>query len=278
MLLPFEDQVEDILQKAAAGLSLGKRQLAAQTGLALEQVRAALSGDGDDDTLSRLAEAVGLHGPSLIALARGRVQPSPVAFPGLEMVTTPYPVPGYEDMTVNAFLLHRRDSMAAILFDAGAAAEPLLNLLSDRGLHLEAVFLTHAHGDHVQALPDLLKRDPVPPVYVCEKEAFHGAASFIPGRSFEYAGLRIESRLTCGHSAGGITYVIDGMERPVAVVGDALFCCSQGGARSAYAEALDTNRKAIFSLPDETILCPGHGPLTTVAFEKAHNPFYPEFK
>ena len=44
------------------------------------------------------------------------------------------------------------------------------------------------------------------------------------------------------------------------------------------ADALATNRKEIFSLPDNTALCPGHGPLTTVGEEKARNPFYPEFK
>ena len=46
----------------------------------------------------------------------------------------------------------------------------------------------------------------------------------------------------------------------------------------SYVDALRTNRQQIFTLPDETILCPGHGPLTTVADEKLHNPFFPEFK
>jgi glyoxylase-like metal-dependent hydrolase (beta-lactamase superfamily II) len=51
-----------------------------------------------------------------------------------------------------------------------------------------------------------------------------------------------------------------------------------GGGVVSYEDALRTNRKEIFSLPDETILCPGHGPMTTVRGEKAHNPFYPEYK
>ena len=46
----------------------------------------------------------------------------------------------------------------------------------------------------------------------------------------------------------------------------------------SYQDALATNRAELFTLQDETIICPGHGPMTTVGEEKAHNPFYPEFK
>jgi 3-hydroxyisobutyrate dehydrogenase len=51
-----------------------------------------------------------------------------------------------------------------------------------------------------------------------------------------------------------------------------------GGPRTSWEQALSTNRRRIFSLAAHTVICPGHGPLTTVAEEKAHNPFYPEFK
>jgi glyoxylase-like metal-dependent hydrolase (beta-lactamase superfamily II) len=50
-----------------------------------------------------------------------------------------------------------------------------------------------------------------------------------------------------------------------------------GGGLVSYDEALRTNRSSIFTLPDDTIICPGHGPLTTVGEEKLHNPFFPEF-
>ena len=77
---------------------------------------------------------------------------------------------------------------------------------------------------------------------------------------------------------GGLTYVITGLARPVAIVGDALFAGSMGGGVVSYADALETNRREIFTLPDDTVICPGHGPMTSVAEEKHHNPFYPEFK
>jgi glyoxylase-like metal-dependent hydrolase (beta-lactamase superfamily II) len=49
-----------------------------------------------------------------------------------------------------------------------------------------------------------------------------------------------------------------------------------GGGMISYAEALENNRRKILTLPDQTVLCPGHGPLTTVGEEKQHNPFFPE--
>ena len=76
----------------------------------------------------------------------------------------------------------------------------------------------------------------------------------------------------------GITYLIEGMTSPIAVVGDAIFAGSMGGGMVSYTEALQNNREKILTLPDNTVLCPGHGPLTTVGQEKEHNPFYPEFK
>ena len=82
---------------------------------------------------------------------------------------------------------------------------------------------------------------------------------------------------THGHSVGGMTYVIDGLEKPVAVVGDAIFAGSMGGGMISYEDALRTNREKIMTLPNDTILCPGHGPLTTVCEEKQSNPFFPEF-
>ena len=76
----------------------------------------------------------------------------------------------------------------------------------------------------------------------------------------------------------GLTYVIDGMNTHIAVVGDAMFAGSMGGGMVSFSEALKNNREKILTLSDQTVLCPGHGPLTTVGQEKVHNPFFPEFK
>src|SRR4029077_16559458 len=77
-----------------------------------------------------------------------------------------------------------------------------------------------------------------------------------------------------GHSRGGVTYVVSGLPNRIAVVGDSMFASSMGGGGVSYADALRNNREQILTLPDNTILCPGHGPLTTVGEEKKHNPFF----
>ena len=61
-----------------------------------------------------------------------------------------------------------------------------------------------------------------------------------------------------------------------AVVGDSLFAGSMGGGNVSYEDALRNNREKILTLPDETIVCPGHGPLTTVGKEKRENAFFAE--
>ena len=71
-----------------------------------------------------------------------------------------------------------------------------------------------------------------------------------------------------------MTYVVTGLTRPIAIVGDSLFAASMGGGNVSYQDALRNNLEKILTLPDETIICPGHGPMTTVTEEKQHNPFF----
>ncbi len=89
--------------------------------------------------------------------------------------------------------------------------------------------------------------------------------------------LRITNRETPGHADDGITYIIgnwSGDAPAVAIVGDAIFAGSMGGAAQHGALAKQKVREQILALPPDTLICPGHGPLTTVAEEKAHNPFF----
>ena len=127
-------------------------------------------------------------------------------------------------------------------------------------------------------MPKIQAAYPKAEIFIGELEPIPGAKLVRQGQVLSFGGLTLECRLTTGHSVGGITYVISGLERPVAIVGDAIFAGSMGGGKISWADALATNRAQIFTLPDTTVLCPGHGPLTTLAEEKAHNPFYPEFK
>ncbi len=153
----------------------------------------------------------------------------------------------------------------------------MLEFAEGQQLKIESIFITHSHADHIADLRKL-ETATAAGVFIGENERFHGPQQFAPGRIFTLGGLKIETRQTSGHARGGITYVITGLARRLAVVGDALFAASMGGGAVSFEEALRTNRKEIFSLPDDTVICPGHGPLTTVGEQKKHNPFYPEFQ
>ena len=136
------------------------------------------------------------------------------------------------------------------------------------------VLLTHTHPDHIADLTRL-KAATMAEAFVCKLEQINGAMGFEAGRRFTVGRLSVETRQTKGHSAGGITYVVTGLPNRLAIVGDALFAGSMGGGGVSYSDALETNRMSLFTLPDDTIVCPGHGPLTTIGEEKVHNPFFP---
>jgi glyoxylase-like metal-dependent hydrolase (beta-lactamase superfamily II) len=89
--------------------------------------------------------------------------------------------------------------------------------------------------------------------------------------------LRISHRDTPGHAEDGVTYIVGTWPEDaphVAIVGDAIFSGSMGRGNQSWELAKQKVREQILSLPADTLICPGHGPLTTVAQEKAHNPFF----
>ena len=191
---------------------------------------------------------------------------------GLRQFVTPF-----EDFTVNSFLVWDPDSMEAAMFDTGTNVDDAYSLVQALGLNVTQLFLTHTHEDHIQAISKVKRWGKVT-AHTLDKEPAPKAEQFAMGDEFRIGGLKVSTRLTWGHSPAGVTYVVEGLDRPVAIVGDAIFAQSMGGGVVSYQAAIETNRKEILTLEDETILCPGHGPMTSVVEEKKHNPFFPELK
>jgi glyoxylase-like metal-dependent hydrolase (beta-lactamase superfamily II) len=269
MTIPLEDNFADIIGKAQRGLGLSDSVLASRAGLSTEAVQRLRAGHFDAAAARLVAPALGLNGRALEEIGRNAYAPAEIGpFDGLAQFNTPF-----DDMTVNAYLVWDPVAKDAAAFDTGGDCSGILERVQSLGLTLRSIFLTHTHGDHIFDL-DRLRQKSGAPVYVSSREPLDGAESIDAGREFSVGSLRIGSRLTWGHSRGGITWVINGLRRPVAVVGDALFAGSMGGGMASYQDALRTNREEIFSLPDETIVCPGHGPMTTVGEEREHNPFF----
>src|SRR5436189_221300 len=145
--------------------------------------------------------------------------------------------------------------------------------ISDSKLAVKLILLTHAHSDHIADLPRL-REETGGQVFAPAREPVPGAESIEEGKRFRLGKLEIDTRLTWGHSRGGMTYLVTGLGHPIAIVGDSLFAGSMCGGNVSYDDALQNNLGKILTFPDETIICPGNGPMTTVVDEKGHNPFF----
>ena len=270
-MIPLEDSFTDILGKTQRGLMLDDEALSRKAGVTVEELRRARGGTVDDAVLRKLAGALGLGPARLVDSARKAWAPQPVQVAGLAQFNTPF-----EDIMVNSYLAWHPQGREAVAFDTGADCGPMLDYAKANGLQIKLILLTHIHCDHILKLEEL-KAATGAPAKVSALDPTPGAEPFALPQTFKVGRLAIEARLTSGHAKGGITYVLAGLERPVAIVGDALFAGSMGGGLVSFADALANNRKQIFTLPDATVICAGHGPLTTVGEERKHNPFYPEF-
>lgn len=274
MQINIEDSYNDVLRKSAIGQRLGHGALAVRSNLSIKEVRTLLSGNFNEKHLRAVGSVLKLDADKLVSMAKAEWYPEVQQIKGLEFVNTPFPAAVYEGASVNCFIVTVPHTADAILFDTGACLETILNFLAVHQLSLKALFLTHTHRDHVAAYDAIRDATGCALAYAPELEPYKDATAVPAGKVLQFGALSIEARLTNGHSRGGMTYVLSGLEKPVAVVGDSLFCLSQGGTQQGYRAALKNNREQILSLPAETVLCPGHGPMTTVGEELAHNPFF----
>jgi glyoxylase-like metal-dependent hydrolase (beta-lactamase superfamily II) len=198
----------------------------------------------------------------------------------------------FEENTYVARLPGRGD---AVVFDPGLEPELILDLLDAEGLSVAAILNTHGHADHIGGNAALKDRFPRAPLVIGANEAFlltdpeaNLSAAFglpitsppadrtvVEGETVEYAGMPFEVFEIPGHSPGHVVYVLRG--RPVRVFGgDVLFQGSIGRTDfpgGSLERLLSGIRKKLFTLPDDTVVYPGHGPVTTVGHEKRTNPF-----
>jgi len=268
-MIPLEDNFTDVIGKAQRGLGISDSQLAEDARVSSAQVRSLRCGEFDEMAIYRVAPVLGLAGRALCDLASGNWTPPPLDLPSSFAQFNTI----YGDMTVNSYLVWDPTTKRGIAFDTGGDCSEMLARIKTEQLQIDAILLTHSHADHIAALSELRQAVPVP-VYIGERESVPGAEAIPEGKKFSIDALEVETLLTWGHSEGGVTYFVQGLEQPLAIVGDSIFAGSMGGGSVSYADALRNNLEKILTLPDETIVCPGHGPLTSVAKEKQDNPFF----
>jgi glyoxylase-like metal-dependent hydrolase (beta-lactamase superfamily II) len=267
-MIPLEDNVGDIIGKAQRGLGISDSVLAKKSGVELQTIRDLREGEFDEAALVRLAPVLDLAAKPLCELAQEWRPQKIDQRNGLEQFNT-----RFEDMTVNAYLVWDPATRVAAVFDTGADCSEMLRFAHRHKLNIQLILLTHTHSDHVADLPRL-REETGADVFAPAREPLSGAEPINEGKHFHLGNLEIDTRLTWGHSQGGMTYVVTGLVHPVAIVGDSLFAGSMGGGNVSYPDALRNNLEQILTLPNETIICPGHGPMTTVGEERQHNPFF----
>jgi glyoxylase-like metal-dependent hydrolase (beta-lactamase superfamily II) len=271
----LEDHVGDVIRKGRAMSNVSTEAATTAAGLTAVEL-AALEESGQiakRPNFASLASLTGLSAPKLEGIAKGwrPAEKDLSTWRELRVITTTA-----QNTTVNCYLIWDEVSREAALFDTGWDAQSILKTIEENQLALRHVFITHTHDDHIAALSAVREKFP--------KVRLHSSSKSAPvdqrnrANDFIHLGsLRITNRPTPGHAEEGTTYVIGTWPDDaahVAIVGDAIFAGSIGTGNQSWELARQKVREQIFSLPGETLICPGHGPLTTVAEEKAHNPFF----
>ncbi|MEM1007854.1 MAG: MBL fold metallo-hydrolase [Myxococcota bacterium] len=214
------------------------------------------------------------------------------------MLKTPFEHAGYliDQRTVgpfqtNSFLMLCTQTREAVLIDSCAEFTVLKAMIETHDAEIVALLQTHAHLDHVGALAEMqdwtdapiflhpheqplyealpmqcelfgLPKMPTPPPY---DHPLHEGEEI----TFGHCTLRVLE--TPGHTPGGVTFVTERL----ALVGDTLFASSIGRSDlpGGDASVLMQSLQRLMELDDDTVVCAGHGPLTTIGQERTHNPF-----
>ena len=196
----------------------------------------------------------------------------------------------------NTYVARLKDRNDCLVVDPGLEPDKIIRYLDQQKLLPAAILNTHGHSDHVAGNAAMKKRWPDCPLVIGVDDAakltdpwLNLSASFgLPlvspaadvtvkdDDAYEAAGFQLQVRAMPGHTAGHVVYLWEGAEPPLVFVGDVIFAGSIG--RTDFPDGNLRQlvlgiRSKLFTLPDETILLPGHGPATTVGEEKQSNPF-----
>ena len=268
----LEDNHEDIIAKALRGQGISKSSIAESVNVERSAIERILKGEVLEDVIIRIAPVLGLDSEKLLVSARKDWMPKLVGETSVKRF-----VSDFGEMSVNAYVVYEQDSRRAWVFDTGTDCNSLVSFIEEDGLKVDSILLTHTHRDHISCLDKLKCKFPSANIYVHKTEPIDQAIQIEQGFQQSLDSLKLITLHTHGHSIGGMSYIIDGLSSPVAIVGDAIFAGSMGGGMVSFTDALRTNREKLMTLSDETIICPGHGPMSTIGEEKKYNPFFPEF-
>lgn len=168
----------------------------------------------------------------------------------------------------NAFLAWNETTRDAFLVDCGQFNPEIPALVRRENLTLRFILVTHSHYDHIDGLAECKKAFQVPS-YAFFKSADRRIAE---GDVIPFDDDAISVFETPGHIADGVSYYVN----KAVFVGDAIFAGAVGGtsSRANFEEEITHVKNKILSLPDDTVIYPGHGAPSLVAVERIYNPFF----
>ena len=196
-------------------------------------------------------------------------------------------------LQTNCYFAVNEELKEGVIFDPGGDAATIASMVKQADAKVVAICITHGHSDHIGALAKVRKETGAP-VYIGEADAdrllnpqsnlsfFVGEdvknepADYLvkDGEVLNLGGMEFKCLATPGHTQGGICYY--NAENQVAFVGDTIFCESIGRTDlpgGSYKDILTSIKTKLLTLPDDVALLPGHGPHTSVKWEKLRNPF-----
>lgn len=271
----LEDELGDVLEKAARHAGMNYEKVAEAAGVDLGRIKDALDyrSELDQAELGRLARVLNLNEVGLGALAQGRYpQPEPSALPfSLYPLSMPYGVG-----VANAYLASAGGNRA-ILFDTGASHAELHRAWPRQIEQLDAVFITHYEAEHIGGLEVVLQETCLPRFHGPPSGRWKQCAGLSEAQSVEVAGFKVTAFQTPGHADEHNCYAVSLVgstgSYDVLISGDLIFAGSLGGGYFCCQRQLRHARRILELLPDTTIIAPGHGPQTTAGIERKFNPF-----
>jgi glyoxylase-like metal-dependent hydrolase (beta-lactamase superfamily II) len=273
--IPLEDDPSDVLRKAQRGTGIDAAALAHRTGIDQAAIKAWTRGDGVPTEDQARAVAVVLHlDPGKFADAAARRW-----YPSAELPPNVRHHP-HDPHPSNGYLFFLEDGKTAALIDPAGYPKTLLNAVNDGPYALRYILITHKHADHCDATADVARAFPDAQIVMHRADvAAIGALApraipVIDGDELAFGDdASIRMLHTPGHTDGSACFLF----RSTVFTGDTLFAGSVGGIFadvSTYEDLLASVRFKLFALDDHTVVMPGHGPPSTIAEEKAHNPFF----